>query len=107
MSRPAAHSAVTRAYELSRGMIEVAERGDLEGIVELDALRSRLLHEFLDGAPRVSESDREVLDEILRINASVIGKLETMRAGTQSKLDTLSRGKRALAAYSAVGRGGA
>ena len=106
MSKTAAHSAVIRARELSRGMMEVAERGDIEGVLELDALRSRLLHEFLDHAHKVAESDRDVLNEILQINQTVIGRLEKMRKGTERKLDMLSQGRRAFAAYSTVQRDG-
>jgi hypothetical protein len=106
MSRTAAHSAVARARELTRGMMQVAERGDIQGVLELDALRSRLLHEFLDHASVLAESEREALNEISQANDAVIRKLETMRAGTQRKLETVGRGKRALAAYSSVQRGG-
>jgi len=98
------HSSLVRACELSRGMLEVAERGDIQGVLELDALRSRLLHEFLDAANKLADPERTALTEIMEINHTVIGRLETMRAGTQSKMETLGRGMRALNAYSDVQR---
>ena len=104
MSKPAAHAAVARARELSRGMMEVADRGDMQGVLELDALRSRLLHEFLDQAHKLGDSERAALNEIMQINDTVIRRLETMRTGTERKMETLGRGMRALAAYSDVQR---
>jgi hypothetical protein len=106
MSRTATHSAVARARELSLELIAVAERGDMEGVLQLDARRARLLHEFLDHAHALAEAERDALSEIARINESVMRKLETMRAGTERRLETVGRGKRALAAYSSVQRGG-
>ena len=104
MSRPDAHSSIVRARELSCGMMEVAARGDIEGVLELDALRSRLLHEFLDPAKELPEPERSALREIMEINQAVIARIETMRAGTEAKMQTLGRGMRALSAYSDVQR---
>jgi len=106
MSAPGADAAIARARELSRGMMEVANRGDMQGVLELDALRSRLLHEFLDQARQLADPERAMLNEIMEINKAVIGKLETMRTGTEQKMQTLGRGMRALTAYSDVQRQG-
>ena len=102
MNKGAANAAIVRACELSREMIVVAERGDMQGVLEIDTRRSRFLHEFLDHAHQLSDAERERLSEISQINETVIRKLEFMRKATARSLDTVSRGKRALAAYSRV-----
>lgn len=102
MSKPAAALAVVRARDLSRELLSVAERGDMQAVVELDARRNRLLHEFLDGAHGIGESDRQVLLEIQNMNDTLIGRIETMRAGAGREIDKLGQGQRAIDAYSTV-----
>lgn len=101
MNKPAA-PAVIRARDLSRELLALVQRGDMPAVVELDARRSRLLHEFLDGAQRIDESDRQVLREIETMNDALIAQIEQMRAGTGREMDKVGQGKRALGAYAAV-----
>lgn len=101
MNKPAA-ATVMRARDLSRELLAVAQTGDMQAVVELDARRSRLLHEFLDGAQRIGESDRQVLQEIETMNHELIARIEQMRAGTGREMDKLGQGQRALGAYAAV-----
>jgi hypothetical protein len=106
MNNAAPNPAIVRARELSHGMIEVADRGDIQGVLELDALRSQLLHGYFDNTRVLSAPDQELLADIARINDSVILKLEALRNGAAGKLDMVGRGRRALAAYSDVQGGG-
>lgn len=101
MNKPAA-ATVMRARELSRELLAVAQTGDMQAVVELDARRSRLLHEFLDDAQRIGESDRQMLREIATMNGELIARIEQMRAGTGREMDKLGQGQRALGAYAAV-----
>jgi hypothetical protein len=101
MNKPAA-ATVLRARDLSRDLLKVAQSGDMQAVVELDARRSRLLHEFFDGTQRIGDSDRLVLQEIEAMNDALIARIEQMRAGTGREMDKLGQGQRALGAYAAV-----
>ncbi len=102
MNKPAPAAAVMRARDLSRELLSIAERGDMPAVLELDARRSKLLHEFFDAARSIGESDRQVLREIEQLNDSLIRHIEKMRTGTGREIDKLGQGQRAIDAYSAV-----
>ena len=101
MNKPAA-AAVLRARDLSRELLVVAQRGDMQAVIEIDQRRGKLLHEFLDGAHRIGDAERLVLQEIETMNDALIATIEQMRAGTAREMDKLGQGQRALNAYAAV-----
>ncbi|MDP9014364.1 MAG: hypothetical protein M3O41_17225 [Pseudomonadota bacterium] len=94
---------LTRALELSREMIGVAERGDARAVAALDAERRRLLNSQRTNSRNMSASERQVLQEINTLNDQAIGFLEHRRRRIEREMDMAATGRRALVAYSATG----
>lgn len=91
-----------RALQLSRELLAAAERGDSQASTALDAERLELLKSLRSG--EVDEHGQKVLREIGFLNDQAIGRLEHHRRIKGRELDIAAVGRKAVAAYSTVGR---
>jgi hypothetical protein len=91
---------LTRALQLSQELLRVAEGGDPQAVLELDAERLRLLHSMGSQPTPVGADERSLLKEIAELNHRAIGFLEHRRRGKAREIDTAAVGRRAVAAYS-------
>jgi hypothetical protein len=103
MNRGNGNAGLTRALELSREMLAVAEHGDASAVASLDAERLRLLDLQRPNSRNLDTDERLMLQQINDLNDRAIGLLEHRRRRTEREMDTLATGRRALVAYSATG----
>jgi hypothetical protein len=90
---------LARALELSRELQEIAARGDVAAVADLDAERLRLLHSMRVKFTTMDAEDRLMLRKITESNDAAIGLLEHRRRRTEREMDMASVGRRAVAAY--------
>jgi hypothetical protein len=102
MSRRDSSAVLRRALELSRDILALAERGEIQKTVCLDAERLRLLKSARATAWAIDEEDRSLVSEIAELNNLAIGQLEHRRRVKERQMDTVATGRRALAAYSST-----
>ena len=100
MNHHEAASALQRALEISHELVGVADRGELELTVSLDAERLRLIKSARAALQPVDENNRAVLREIAALNDRALGHLEHRRRATGRDMDMLAVGRRAVRAYS-------
>ena len=100
MNRHEAASALQRALEISQELVGVADRGELELTVSLDAERLRLIKSARAALQPVDENNRTVLREIAALNDRALGHLEHRRRAKGRDMDMLAVGRRAVRAYS-------
>ena len=103
MTRAEARAALQRALELSRELATVAERGEIEAAIRLDADRLQLLKAASGMLRPADEHERGLLREINALNALAIGTLQHRQRAMARDLDMMSVGRRAMRAYSATG----
>ena len=96
----AATAALQRAVELSRELAAVAEGGDAELAVSLDAERLLLLKSFRLGRKQPNASELALLREISQLNDRSIGSMEHRLRSKGRAMDMAAVGRRAVAAYS-------
>lgn len=89
-----------RAVEISRELAVVADRGDVQMTVSLDAERLQLLKSFRLERKQLDAGDRVMLQEISRLNDRTIGLMEHHRRSKERALDMAAVGRRAVVAYS-------
>lgn len=99
MKPGSADPALLRALELSRRLLDAVQAGDLQAVIDLDAERGRLLRRHLDAARRIDAAERDVLDEIQRLNEYGLQQIERRRRDTATEFAQLGRGRRAVDAY--------
>ncbi len=99
MSDPAA-GALQSALEISRELLELADRGEVERVISLDAERLRLLKSARQALTPMTEKDRAVLRQIADLNAQSLGRMEHRFRAKCRDMDMLAAGRRALRAYS-------
>jgi predicted phage gp36 major capsid-like protein len=97
-------SILERALQLSREVLAAADRGDGHAAETLNAERRRLLEAARRRATLFDADAHRVLREIARLNDRSIGHLEHHRRIKGREVDTAAVGRRAVAAYSTVGR---
>jgi hypothetical protein len=102
MSAAAANPGLLQALELSRDILQAAERADLPTVGSLDVERMRLVQSFRRQTSSVAAADGALLQEIAQLNDQAIGLLEHRRRGKGRELDMAAVGRRALAAYSST-----
>jgi hypothetical protein len=95
-----AAAVLQRVLELSRQLLEVADGGEVERVISLDAERLRLLKSIRGALTPMHEKDRAVLREIAELNDRSIGRLEHRFRAKCRDMDMLAVGRRALRAYS-------
>jgi hypothetical protein len=95
---------LTRALELSRELLALAERGEVAQAVELDHERGQLLRSALGNAQLVRAADHAVLRQIEELNLSALKHLEQARLSKWQALQLANQGQRAVRAYSNVQR---
>jgi hypothetical protein len=100
MNRHQAASALQRALEISHELVAVADGGDLELTVSLDAERLQLLKSARAALQPMGEKDRTLLREIAALNDRALGHLEHRRRAKGRDMDMLAVGRRAVRAYS-------
>jgi len=103
VTRAEARAALQRALELSRELATVAERGEIEAAIRLDADRLQLLKAASGMLRPADEHERGLLREINALNALAIGTLQHRQRAMARDLDMMSVGRRAMRAYSATG----
>jgi hypothetical protein len=100
MNRHEAASALRRALEISHELVAVADGGDPELTVSLDAERLQLLKSARPALHPMDENNRTVLREIAALNDRALGSLEHRRRAMGRDMDMLAVGRRAVRAYS-------
>jgi hypothetical protein len=100
MNRQAAVATLQRALEISRELAAVADGGDLDLAVSLDAERLQLLKSARAALLPMDENNRTVLREIAALNDRALGHLEHRRRAKGRDMDMLAVGRRAVRAYS-------
>jgi hypothetical protein len=100
MSRPPeATAALQRALELSLELLEVADSGEAERVISLDAERLRLIKSARHALTPMNDKDRAVLRQIADLNARSLGRMEHRFRAKCRDMDMLAAGRRALRAY--------
>jgi hypothetical protein len=99
-SREAALAALQRALELSQELLDIADSGEAERVISLDAERLRLIKSARQALTPLNEKDRAVLRQIADLNAQSLGRMEHRFRAKCRDMDMLAAGKRALRAYS-------
>jgi hypothetical protein len=102
MTRSEAVAALQRALDISRELAAVAEGGDPQLTVGLDAERLQLLKSARPMLQPFDEKDRSVLREIAALNDRALGFLEHRRRAKGRDMDMLAVGRRAVRAYSST-----
>jgi hypothetical protein len=99
MSRDEAVAALQRALELSHQLIAVADAGDVDEVLRLDAERLVLLKSARHALEPMSQEHRSVLRVIADLNARSVGRMEHRFRAKCRDMDMLAAGRRALRAY--------
>jgi hypothetical protein len=99
-SREEAAAALQSALEISRELLELADRGEVERVISLDAERLRLIKSARQALTPMNEKDRAVLRQIADLNAQSVGRMEHRFRAKCRDMDMLAAGRRALRAYS-------
>jgi hypothetical protein len=102
MSSQQTPSALQRALELSRELAAVAESGDVDLAVRLDAERLQELKAARRALGQIDAGDRAILTEIGVLNDQAIGSLQHRQRAKARDMDMASVGRRAVRAYSAT-----
>ncbi|MGO9331761.1 MAG: hypothetical protein ACLQJ0_27150 [Steroidobacteraceae bacterium] len=103
MTRSEARAALQRALELSRELATIADSGEIEVTIRLDADRLQLLKAACGMLRPADDHERGLLREIIALNAVAIGTLQHRQRAMARDLDMMSVGRRAMRAYSATG----
>jgi hypothetical protein len=99
MNRGEAAAALQRALELSQELATVAESGDVDQVIRLDAERLRLLKSARHALQPLSPADRSMLRAIADLNARSLGRMEHRFRAKCRDMDMLAAGRRAVRAY--------
>ena len=99
-TREEAAAALERALELSHELLQLADTGEAERVIDLDAERLRLIKSARHALTPMDEKDRAVLREIADLNARSLGRMEHRFRAKCRDMDMLAAGRRALRAYS-------
>lgn len=103
MARPLtgeeASAALERALELSRQLLEVAENGEAEQVIRLDAERLGLIKSARHALSPMTDQDRAMIRQITDLNAQSLGRMEHRFRAKCRDMDMLAAGRRALRAY--------
>jgi hypothetical protein len=91
-----------RALQLSLELLSVAESGDVQAAVHLDAERLGLLNSIRTRLTPVGADEHLLLQKIIELNDRAIGFLEHRRRVKAREIDTAALGRRATVAYSAT-----
>ena len=91
--------ALRRSLEMSEEILELAEAGQIENVIRLDAERLRLIKSVRQALTPMNEKDRAVLRQIADLNARSIGRMEHRFRAKCRDMDMLAAGRRALRAY--------
>jgi hypothetical protein len=98
--REEAAASLHRALEISEELLQVAERGEVERVISLDAERRRLIQSARQALMPMNDEDRAVLRQIADLNAESLGRMEHRFRAKCRDMDMLAAGRRALRAYS-------
>ncbi len=100
MSQAEATAALRRALEISQQLAAVADDGDVQLAVRLDAERLELLQSFRLGRKQPDARDQAMLREISHLNDRAIGSMEHRLRSKGRAMDMAAVGRRAVVAYS-------
>ncbi|MGA2779816.1 MAG: hypothetical protein ABSF94_19845 [Steroidobacteraceae bacterium] len=103
MTRTEAREALQRALQVSRELAAIADSGQIEAAIRLDADRLELLKAVRAALPTTDAQERGLLDEIYALNAQAMGSLQHRQRAMARDMDMMAVGRRAMRAYSATG----
>lgn len=95
--------ALQRALEISRELATVADRGELEAAIRLDADRLQLLKAARSALPQLDAHEQRLLGEINALNALALGALQHRQRAMARDMDMIAVGRRAMRAYTVTG----
>ncbi|OUS11526.1 hypothetical protein A9Q89_08600 [Gammaproteobacteria bacterium 53_120_T64] len=94
------------AISLSRNMLETAERGDWEGIIELEKQRREGMMAGLTEPVAVEEAEgvEDSLKTLMQLNDQLTGMVQRARSETAQQFTALQNGRNAANAYQSVSK---
>ena len=104
MTRAEGLEALQRALEISRELATVAERGEIDAAIQLDADRLQLLKAARGALPRPDEHEQRLLGEITALNALALGAMQHRQRAMARDMDMMAAGRRAMRAYTVNGQ---
>jgi len=93
-----------RALALSHQLVAAADQGDVQSLPSLDAERMQLLTSFRGARRQLDAGEQAMIEEISRLNHRALGLIEHRCRIKARQLDMASVGRRAVTAYTTVGR---
>ena len=104
MTREEGLDALQRALEISRELATVADSGEIDAAIRLDADRLELLKAARAALTQPDQQERRLLDEINALNALAVGALQHRQRIMARDLDMMAVGRRAVRAYAVNGQ---
>jgi hypothetical protein len=102
MTREQAVELLNKALGLSEQIAALADAGDAEQIVRLDAERLQLLKLARTALRSLDEQSRSIVGQITALNDRTLGLMEHRRRAKGREMDIAAVGRRAVAAYGRV-----
>jgi hypothetical protein len=102
MTREQAIELLNKALGLSEQIAALADLGDAEQIVRLDAERLQLLKSARTALRSLDEQSRSIVGQITALNDRTLGLMEHRRRAKGREMDIAAVGRRAVAAYGRV-----
>ena len=103
MSPPESPPLVEQALELAGEVLRAADGGSPELTMQLDAQLRGLLTSIRTGGRPMNPAENAMLAEIRRLNDQTVGLMEHRLRRVAREMDTVSVGRRAVAAYAYAG----
>ncbi|OUS16795.1 hypothetical protein A9Q88_06345 [Gammaproteobacteria bacterium 50_400_T64] len=93
---------------LSKNMLETAERGDWEGIIELEKQRREGMMAGLKEPVAVDEAEgvNDSLQTLMQLNDQLTGLVQRARSDSAQQFAALQNGRSAASAYQSVSKQG-
>jgi len=94
------------AIALSKNMLETAERGDWEGIIELEKQRREGMMAGLKEPVAVEEAEgvNDSLQTLMQLNDQLTGLVQRARSDSAQQFAALQNGRSAANAYQSVSK---
>lgn len=94
------------AIALSKNMLETAERGDWEGIVELEKQRREGMMAGLKEPVAAEEAEgvNDSLQTLMQLNDQLTGMVQRARSESAQQFAALQSGRNAASAYQSVSK---
>ncbi len=97
---PAPEDLLGDALLLTQKMLELAEKDEWEGVMELEKKQSALLRDCFQQEPPLDRSaSAEVIQEILALHEKIFEVASHFRSHIKKELSTMKKGRNANRAY--------